>query len=450
LLIQLRQPQLSRQLDEERLSAALSEALPPPAPTMLADVADAYRALEADGEALEVISLPRGMRRRRVDLGSRAGWLGLGLVGLALIGGCGKGGATNDGGGGGGGAAGGNAGAGAGAGAAGRDAGSGGGGTAGGGSGGGSAGAAGSGGANVDGSSQDRSSDARSTPKLTWTLILQGWDADFVAGAADGEVWTASKPSSVMQMRTDGTMSATSLNLLGSAYVTGLWVAGPGNVYASAYANLVLHWDGSGTWKRDIMTSGTTFSSVWGSSPTDIYASGGGGPYYSTGDDKWVARPVLETTIAGTGPLGGTGPNDIWIAGVYGEIFRSNGDGTWHKEATPATPGVNQLWVATPDEAYMVSNSTIMHRLPSTGSWVAEPTPLASTDYLHCLWGSGPDDVYAGSNQAHLFHSTGDGVWQDEGFSPGTSFPPAIKGIWGRSASDVYLATSNGVYHGAP
>jgi hypothetical protein len=98
----------------------------------------------------------------------------------------------------------------------------------------------------------------------------------------------------------------------------------------------------------------------------------------------------------------------------------------------------------------MVSNSTIMHRLPSTGSWVAEPTPLASTDYLHCLWGSGPDDVYAGSNQAHLFHSTGDGVWQDEGFSPGTSFPPAIKGIWGRSASDVYLATSNGVYHGAP
>jgi hypothetical protein len=323
------------------------------------------------------------------------------------------------------------------------------------GSGGGSAG-----GANTDGSSHDGASDAsppdaprdgsRPTPKLTFTLMTPGWDADFIAGAANGEIWSASKPSSVLQIRADGTMSTSSLALLGSAYVTSLWVAGPDDVYASAYANLVLHWDGSGSWKRDVMTSGTTFSSVWGSSPTDIYASGGGGPYYSTGDDKWTARPVLETTTAGTGPLGGTGPNDVWIAGVYGEIFRSNGDGTWHRETTPATPGVNQLWVATPDEAYMVSNSTIMHRSPSTGRWAPEPTPLAGNDYMYCIWGSGPNDVYAGTNQAHLFHSVGDGVWQDEGFAPGASFPPAIKGIWGRSASDVYLGTSNGIYHGVP
>jgi uncharacterized protein (TIGR02680 family) len=52
LLVQLRQPQLSRQLDEERLSQALSEALPPPSPQMVADVAEAFRGLEADEEAL--------------------------------------------------------------------------------------------------------------------------------------------------------------------------------------------------------------------------------------------------------------------------------------------------------------------------------------------------------------------------------------------------------------
>ena len=53
LLIQLRQPQLSRQLDEARLSAALSDALPPPAASIVADVAEAFRALEADREALD-------------------------------------------------------------------------------------------------------------------------------------------------------------------------------------------------------------------------------------------------------------------------------------------------------------------------------------------------------------------------------------------------------------
>ncbi|HEX3696588.1 MAG TPA: TIGR02680 family protein [Polyangia bacterium] len=52
LLVQLRQPQLSRQLDEDRLSMALSEALPPPSPQMVADVAEAFRGLEGDEEAL--------------------------------------------------------------------------------------------------------------------------------------------------------------------------------------------------------------------------------------------------------------------------------------------------------------------------------------------------------------------------------------------------------------
>ena len=52
LLIQLRQPQLSRQLDEERLSDALSEALPPVSQVILADVAEAFRSLEEDRRLL--------------------------------------------------------------------------------------------------------------------------------------------------------------------------------------------------------------------------------------------------------------------------------------------------------------------------------------------------------------------------------------------------------------
>jgi uncharacterized protein (TIGR02680 family) len=53
LLVQLRRPQLSRQLDESLLSDALSEALPPLPPAVVADVADAFRALDDDRETLE-------------------------------------------------------------------------------------------------------------------------------------------------------------------------------------------------------------------------------------------------------------------------------------------------------------------------------------------------------------------------------------------------------------
>jgi uncharacterized protein (TIGR02680 family) len=53
LLIQLRQPQLSRKLEEDRLSNALSQALPPLPDAVLGDVAEAFRSLETDRSELE-------------------------------------------------------------------------------------------------------------------------------------------------------------------------------------------------------------------------------------------------------------------------------------------------------------------------------------------------------------------------------------------------------------
>ncbi len=56
LLIQLRQPQLSRQLDEKRLSYALAEALAPLSSQILADVAESFRSLDSDRHALSDFS----------------------------------------------------------------------------------------------------------------------------------------------------------------------------------------------------------------------------------------------------------------------------------------------------------------------------------------------------------------------------------------------------------
>ena len=52
LLVQLRQPQLSRHLDEKMLSRVLSEALPPLSEQIIADVADSFRSLDDDQSAL--------------------------------------------------------------------------------------------------------------------------------------------------------------------------------------------------------------------------------------------------------------------------------------------------------------------------------------------------------------------------------------------------------------
>lgn len=52
LLIQLRQPQLSKKPDEKLLSHALTEALPPLDPSLVATVAEAFRGLDEEREAL--------------------------------------------------------------------------------------------------------------------------------------------------------------------------------------------------------------------------------------------------------------------------------------------------------------------------------------------------------------------------------------------------------------
>ena len=56
LLIALRQPQLSRKLDEARLAATLTQALPRLPESVLSEVAEAFRALENDRQALTELS----------------------------------------------------------------------------------------------------------------------------------------------------------------------------------------------------------------------------------------------------------------------------------------------------------------------------------------------------------------------------------------------------------
>ncbi|HEY3733966.1 MAG TPA: TIGR02680 family protein [Streptosporangiaceae bacterium] len=59
LLIQLRQPQLSKRPDEKLLSRALTEALPPLSPGLLTTVAEAFRGLDEERDALRALDEAR-------------------------------------------------------------------------------------------------------------------------------------------------------------------------------------------------------------------------------------------------------------------------------------------------------------------------------------------------------------------------------------------------------
>ncbi|MBR7824711.1 TIGR02680 family protein [Actinospica sp. MGRD01-02] len=67
LLIQLRQPQLSKKPDEKLLSRALTEALPPLDPALIGEVAEAFRGLDEEREAL--LALQETARAAELFLG---------------------------------------------------------------------------------------------------------------------------------------------------------------------------------------------------------------------------------------------------------------------------------------------------------------------------------------------------------------------------------------------
>ena len=71
LLIQLRQPQLSKRPDEKLLSRALTEALPPLSPGLVTTVAEAFRGLDEERDALRACRRP--VRPRTISCATTAG-----------------------------------------------------------------------------------------------------------------------------------------------------------------------------------------------------------------------------------------------------------------------------------------------------------------------------------------------------------------------------------------
>jgi hypothetical protein len=80
------------------------------------------------------------------------------------------------------------------------------------------------------------------------------------------------------------------------------------------------------------------------------------------------------------------------------------------------------------------------------GVWTVDYT--FSGDYANAVWALSPEAVYACTQNIGFFHrSNGSGTW-----SPGTRIESSrniqCSCIWGTSETNIYLGTTNGIYHG--
>jgi len=179
------------------------------------------------------------------------------------------------------------------------------------------------------------------------------------------------------------------------------------------------------------MSSRWTFTSIWGTSKTDVWAVGSGGTIAHYDGQAWTAAQseYRDTFYA----VWGSGPNDIWAASSLQLLLHStgisNGQVTWTN--VPLTTS---------------SNALIVDRGPKR---------------VFAIWGSGPDDVRIGidanpvtvrspadsafqySGEVNQFLKSGGG---DAGAFQWRAMPSRgdrILSIWGSSATDVWMTLEN-------
>jgi hypothetical protein len=162
------------------------------------------------------------------------------------------------------------------------------------------------------------------------------------------------------------------------------WVAGNG----------IEHWDGQ-SWTQEV-ASGGTFTSLFGSFPTDVWAVGPGGIQHYDGH-AWSAMPA---------PSGAPALSGVWVSA---------------------------LW----DAWFVGARGTVVHWDGSTLASV----PSGTTKDLTCVTGTSAADVWAGGQDGTLLHWDGS-QWITYTTPAGAGH--AINDVWRAFDADVFFVDDTG------
>ncbi|MEO8840170.1 MAG: hypothetical protein ABI591_33985 [Kofleriaceae bacterium] len=262
----------------------------------------------------------------------------------------------------------------------------------------------------------------------------------------------------------------TALPVLATTY-KGMWVAATGEIFLGGVAGRLAKFDGT-TWTETTFGGATaSYSAMWGTSATDVYAAGNLGAASTIihfNGTTWAAVTTLpdvgaldaiwgvgsEVFAAGTGivhatdgstfatatapaitgrGIWGSSVTDVFVVGDTGAIVHWDGV-QWIKMKVSFASKLQAVAGSSAAEVFAVGDGGAIERY--TGAGWAESLMVSSASQLRDLWVAAPDDVYAVGNtgSSTIFHYRA-GAWTPE---TTTGIPGTLTGVWGRSATDVF------------
>jgi hypothetical protein len=184
--------------------------------------------------------------------------------------------------------------------------------------------------------------------------------------------------------------------------------------------------------------------SVWGSSPSDVYAVGGA---------RGNGFPTLVVHFDGTtwkrfSPGGmetywwvyGASKNDVWMVGENGRITHWDGSSfVEHSSGTTATlygvwaSGANDAWAVggTANGGKNAPNDIVLHW--DGAAWTPSPMPQLFGRAYFKVWGSSADDVYVVGEAATIWHRKNGAFALETNPAQGT-----LTTVHGCGASEIY------------
>lgn len=238
------------------------------------------------------------------------------------------------------------------------------------------------------------------------------------------------------------------------------WAAAENDVFFGGESGVILRWDGE-HWNEMQTPTQKTINAIHGTGPSDVWAVGG--DYHTVDDaekslilhfDGTTWSEVTPPEYAGSqfhfADVCAVAPDDVWAVSVAG-AWIAHWDGSTWQFVTDA-----QLWSlglegnfysiasAGADDIYFSgSHGQIVHY--DKGAWELERKTESGSFSVNLnleIWALNADNVYVGDNYGEVYkRNSADGSWISLDFADNKN----IRGIWGRSATEIYLVSGDSV-----
>ena len=336
-------------------------------------------------------------------------------------------------------------------------------------------------------SATSSTTDQSGKASMTWTLGPEPWINQTVKAWTD----TPGSPSAVFSatgqrtlvLHFDGTTWTRSLTTENGISIGAGWSASPSVGFAAGrgcHDPIAVRYD-SGVWSgmNECQSSSLGITSVWGTSPSDVWAVGNGmqvrisDPHlawvYHFDGSTWTVSYTdnrvdliavgtrssddviavglrgrivrhagsqwLEQTSGTANYLdavwGDPNSTSVFAVGDSGTIVRYDG-AAWHTQTSGTTRPLNGVWGSSATDVFAVGdNGTILHF--DGASWTAQAS--GTTQNLRGVWGNSPNSVFAVGAAGTVLRYDGT-RWS----ALSTGFKMIFIGVWGSSGSDVFVS----------